>query len=193
MMGALFDALRGTSSIQAAVTLGIPLKRQHGGVAWALCPMHGETGHASLFLSDERGWYCYGCHRGGDAIRLYQEYLGLEPLDAARALARDMGIDAEDDAPGTLYVNARHLRDGLKARRTKLLRDAAEASLEADEAINRLIHNEGAEACWENPRFHALLEKRGRLEARMDELQTADDAALLEIIKEAENGDQEKV
>lgn len=131
-MGALFDALRGVSSIQAAVALGIPLKRQHGSVAWALCPMHGETGHASLFLSDERGWYCYGCHRGGDAVRLYQEYLGLEPVDAARALARDMGIDTEDDAPGTLYVNARHLSDALKSRRTKLLREAAEAYLQTD-------------------------------------------------------------
>lgn len=186
-MGALFDALRGVSSIQAAVALGIPLKRQRGSVAWALCPMHGETGHASLFLSDERGWYCYGCHRGGDAVRLYQEYLGLEPVDAARALARDMGIATEDDAPGTLYVNARHLSDALKTRRTKLLREAAEAYLQADEAINRMAHSDGAEACWDNPKFHALLEQRGRLEARMDELQTADDAALLEMIKEADN------
>lgn len=191
-MGALFDALRGVSSIQAAVALGIPLKRQRGSVAWALCPMHGETGHASLFLSDERGWYCYGCHRGGDAVRLYQEYLGLEPVDAARALARDMGIATEDDAPGTLYVNARHLSDALKTRRTKLLREAAEAYLQADEAINRMAHSDGAEACWDNPKFHELLEQRGRLEARLDELQTADDAALLEMIKEAEH-DKETV
>lgn len=191
-MGALFDALRGVSSIQAAVALGIPLKRQRGSVAWALCPMHGETGHASLFLSDERGWYCYGCHRGGDAVRLYQEYLGLEPVDAARALARDMGIAIEDDAPGTLYVNARHLSDALKTRRTKLLREAAEAYLQADEAINRMAHSDGAEACWDNPKFHELLEQRGRLEARLDELQTADDAALLEMIKEAEH-DKETV
>ena len=191
-MGALFDALRGVSSIQAAVALGIPLKRQRGSVAWALCPMHGETGHASLFLSDERGWYCYGCHRGGDAVRLYQEYLGLEPVDAARALARDMGIATEDDAPGTLAVNARHLSDALKTRRTKLLREAAEAYLQADEAINRMAHSDGAEACWDNPKFHELLEQRGRLEARLDELQTADDAALLEMIKEAEH-DKETV
>ena len=191
-MGALFDALRGVSSIQAAVALGIPLKRQRGSVAWALCPMHGETGHASLFLSDERGWYCYGCHRGGDAVRLYQEYLGLEPVDAARALARDMGIATEDDASGTLYVNARHLSDALKTRRTKLLREAAEAYLQADEAINRMAHSDGAEACWDNPKFHELLEQRGRLEARLDELQTADDAALLEMIKEAEH-DKETV
>lgn len=191
-MGALFDALRGVSSIQAAVALGIPLKRQRGSVAWALCPMHGETGHASLFLSDERGWYCYGCHRGGDAVRLYQEYLGLEPVDAARALARDMGIDTEDDAPGTLYVNTRHLSDALKSRRTKLLREAAEAYLQTDEAINRMVHSDGAEACWDNPKFHELLKQRGRLEARLDELQTADDAALLEMIKEAEH-DKETV
>lgn len=191
-MGALFDALRGVSSIQAAVALGIPLKRQRGSVAWALCPMHGETGHASLFLSDERGWYCYGCHRGGDAVRLYQEYLGLDPVDAARALARDMGIDTEDDAPSTLYVNARHLSDALKTRRTKLLREAAEAYLQTDEAINRMVHSDGAEACWDNPKFHELLKQRGRLEARLDELQTADDAALLEMIKEAEH-DKETV
>lgn len=191
-MGALFDALRGVSSIQAAVALGIPLKRQHGSVAWALCPMHGETGHASLFLSDERGWYCYGCHRGGDAVRLYQEYLGLEPVDAARALARDMGIDTEDDAPGTLYVNARHLSDALKSRRTKLLREATEAYLQTDEAISRMVHSDGAEACWDNPKFHELLKQRGRLETRLDELQTADDAALLEMIKEAEH-DKETV
>ena len=72
-----------------------------------VCPIHGERGHPSLFLSADRGWYCYGCHRGGDAIRLYQDILGMEPLDAARRCANDFGIPVDDDYEPTLHVNAR--------------------------------------------------------------------------------------
>ena len=139
-MGTLFDATRDVSCIQAAMQLGIPLKRQRGDIAWALCPLHGETGHPSMWLSDSRGWYCYGCHRGGDAIRLYQEYLRCTPVEAARALARDAGIDVSEDNSGDRKprVTVRHLKDALKARRKALIEQTCEAWLKADREITEI-------------------------------------------------------
>ena len=35
------------------------------------CPVHGEkTGSMKLYAEPGRGWYCFGCHQGGDVIKL---------------------------------------------------------------------------------------------------------------------------
>ena len=185
-MSALFDVLRDVSSIQAAMCLGIDVKFR-GKVAWALCPLHGEKGHASMWLSDERGWYCYGCHKGGDAVRLYEEYLGVEPLEAARQLAHDMGVDVPDDDKNTLYVNVRHLRDALTEKRKQLIKETSEKYLEADDAIEDLIRNVGQEAAFDDPRFAKLLEERSKLEIKLEVLQDATDSEILQIVKETEH------
>lgn len=188
-MSALFDVLRGVSSIQAAMCLGIDVKFR-GRVAWALCPLHGEKGHASMWLSDERGWYCYGCHKGGDAVRLYEEYLGVEPIEAARQLARDMGIEVPEDDGNTLYVNVRHLRDALTAKRKELIRETSEKYLEVDDALELLVHNVGQEAAFDDPRFARLLEERTKLEIKLEVLQDASDSEILQIVKEEQNAQQ---
>lgn len=179
----IFDDCRSISCIDAASALGIPLKRNSGVNAWALCPIHGERGHPSLFLSVDRGWYCYGCHRGGDAVSLYQAVLGMEPLDAARQLAQDFGIPV-DDYDSALHVNARHLQSALHTRRDRLRRALAESLCDVDEAIQRMIHNVGAEGCVEDAQFFALVGKRADLQAQLDQLLEADDLELLEILKE---------
>lgn len=39
------------------------------------------------------GYYCHKCHRMGDAIRLWAELTGLDPLAAALALCHEFRID----------------------------------------------------------------------------------------------------
>lgn len=183
----IFDVCRSVSALDAAHRLGINVK-QRGSSGWALCPLHGERGHASLcFYSGTKGWYCYGCHKGGDAVKLYQEYLGLDPLDAAYQLAQDFGLAIpENDSEPTVYVTARHLVNALHKRRDVHRTRLANIVCDADDYIQRLIHAEGMEAVLDNPQFTAMLNKRSRAQEQLDELTEADDAELLELIKKYE-------
>jgi len=38
------------------------------------------------------GFYCFGCHEHGDAIRLYAQALNLAPLEAAKRICADFGL-----------------------------------------------------------------------------------------------------
>lgn len=183
----LFDVCREVSSLDAAIRLGINVK-QRGASGWALCPMHGERGHASLcFYSGSRGWYCYGCHKGGDAVKLYQEYLGLDALDAARQLAQDFGLAVlDDDYEPTLHVTVQHLQKALHKRRDVLRARFANIVCDADDYIQRLIHSEGMEAVLDNPQFTLLLNKKADAQTKLDQLTDADDAELLDLIKKYE-------
>ena len=182
----IFDDCKHVSCVDAAVMLGIPLRKNTGTVAWALCPIHGERGHPSLFLSADRGWYCYGCHRGGDAVRLYQDILGTEPLDAARRCASDFGIPTDDDYEPTLHVNARHLVSALHKRRDTLRTTLANKLCDVDDQIQMKIHSTGMDACAEDDQFFAMIQQRSDLQLKLDQLLEADDVELLEILKEYE-------
>ena len=182
----VFDDCRNVSCVDAAIALGIPLRRNSGRTAWALCPIHGERGHPSLFLSADRGWYCYGCHRGGDAVRLYENILGVEPLEAAQRCADDFGI-SYDEAPersNTITVNARHLHTAIRKRRDAVLQELAEAECNADDAIQYLIFANGMDACADDPEFYKLVEKRSNIQVLIDQLQSTDDMGLLDLLKD---------
>lgn len=184
----IFDDCKTVSCISAAVSLGIKLRRQSGHAAWALCPMHGEKGHPSLFLSDDRGWYCYGCHRGGDAVKLYQEYLGLEPIDAARQCAQDHGIPIEEwSGDSTINVTARHLVSALHRRRDKVRSMLANQICDIDDSIQVMIHTAGMEACADDDGFMDLVAQQARLQTKLDQITEADDLDLLELLKEYSN------
>ena len=181
----IFDDCRTVSCVSAAVALGIKLRRQSGHTAWALCPLHGEKGHPSLFLSDDRGWYCYGCHRGGDAIKLYQEYLGLEPIEAARQCAQDHGIPVDDyDGDPTINITTRHLVSALHRRRDKVRSSLANQICDIDDRIQIMIQSNGMEACANDDSFMALVEKQAQLQTKLDQLTDADDLDLIDILKQ---------
>ena len=184
----IFDECRGISCVDAAVMLGIPLKKNTGFVAWALCPIHGERGHPSLFLSATRGWYCYGCHRGGDAVRLYQEVLGVEPLDAARQCANDFGLQVDDEYEPVLNVNGRHLITALHKRRDAIRAELANKLCDADDRIQVMIHLNGMDACAEDDAFFELIQERSNLQLKLDQLIEADEVELLELVKQYEQG-----
>lgn len=79
-----FEAARHVSAADVARQARIPLKRR-GAREWACCPLHGEKTPSLCFYPDGR-WYCFGCHRGGDAVALYAALQQVTPLEAARAL-----------------------------------------------------------------------------------------------------------
>ncbi len=68
-------------------------KLQRVGRKWkALCPFHKEK-TPSFQLDAEQGlYYCFGCGKGGDAIRLHMELTGDDFPSAMEALARRFGV-----------------------------------------------------------------------------------------------------
>lgn len=59
------------------------------------CPFHNEKTASMKVYDGTRGYYCFGCHKGGDVINLVQGYFGLQFVDAAKKLNDDfnLGLD----------------------------------------------------------------------------------------------------
>lgn len=53
------------------------------------CPLHGEKTPSLKVFNDDRGWICFGCHKGGDIINFVREYFGLTFADALAKINED--------------------------------------------------------------------------------------------------------
>lgn len=64
-----------------------------------LCPFHGEK-TPSFHVHPDRGFFkCFGCGKGGDAIRFLMELENLRFPEAARVLAKRAGVEVEAEDP----------------------------------------------------------------------------------------------
>lgn len=87
----VFEAARQVDCISAAERLGIPVKRS-GSKAYARCLFHADKTPSMYLYPGGGGFYCFGCHEHGDAIRLYAQALNLAPLEAAKRICADFGL-----------------------------------------------------------------------------------------------------
>jgi len=63
----------------------------------ALCPFHSEK-TPSFFVSPSRGIFkCFGCGKGGDAIKFVADYENVSYVEAAKKLAKRFGIDVPEE------------------------------------------------------------------------------------------------
>lgn len=100
MQESLFETARRVASADVARNAGVQLNRR-GGREWARCPLHGEK-TASLCFYPDGGWYCFGCHAGGDAVDLYSMLHKVERVEAAKAITGANGL------PRVIVNPARH-------------------------------------------------------------------------------------
>ena len=75
-------------ALEVARFAGLEL-HPRGGKHWARCPFHAERTPSFAIYPDGRGWYCFSCHRGGDAAALYQQFYNVSIKDALRAVGKD--------------------------------------------------------------------------------------------------------
>lgn len=75
-------------ALEVARSAGLEL-HPRGGKHWARCPFHSERTPSFAVYPDGRGWYCFACHRGGDAAALYQQLYNVSIKDALRAVGKD--------------------------------------------------------------------------------------------------------
>lgn len=99
----------GVSAIDVCRHYGIEVDRS----GFTRCPFHNEKTASMKVYGGRRGYYCFGCHKGGDVINLVQGYFGLQFMDAARKLNTDfnLGLDIDAEQPkGRAALNAAKAR-----------------------------------------------------------------------------------
>ncbi|MBQ9624686.1 MAG: DNA primase, partial [Clostridia bacterium] len=75
----------------------VPLKKK-GNTYWACCPFHKEK-TASLNVNMQKQlYYCFGCHKGGNAITFVKEIENMTYPDAVQLLADLAGMTIPDDS-----------------------------------------------------------------------------------------------
>ncbi len=177
----VFDAVRNISARDAAERAGLSLQLR-GGKAWACCPLHGErTPSLRLYEDAERGWYCFGCHKGGDAAKLYAELYHLEPLDAARALAAAFGIPTDGLAPKP-QPTAYNLRRALERWRADRLAKIREARVMAD-GVCRCRAAIGGPEAWADGNFTSALSARAAADIEIEQTEAATLDELAELME----------
>ena len=86
-------------AVRAAVDMvelvgGPPQLRKAGARYTARCPFHEER-TPSFSVSPDRGYYCFGCGKGGDVVRFVQETESLDFVGAIEFLADRFRVTLE--------------------------------------------------------------------------------------------------
>lgn len=92
----VFEAARTVSAVEAAARLGLGGRRT-GERMVVRCLFHKEKTPSMVLYPRDGGFHCFGCGKSGDATALYQQALGLTPLEAAKRVCEDFQLKWTDD------------------------------------------------------------------------------------------------
>lgn len=119
--------------IKASVTVrqllehnGVRINRQ----GFCVCPLHGDRDASLKVYGGERGWTCYGCHKGGDVINLAKELYGVNLSGAVRRLNDEFGLrlplDEKPDRKAMFLFRAGQIRRETEREREEHRRELEE-------------------------------------------------------------------
>lgn len=163
------------TALEVAQAYGMPL-RQKGGKHWACCPLHGEKTPSLCFFPDGR-WYCFGCHRHGDAADLYAALYGVSIGEALKAVKGDTRARSSTPRKQT----ASDLRRNVEAWKGQ---QWAAACIAKHEATARMNTATSEDAFWQEAGDAATAEDTLNL------LDSASPAQLLKMMAEENVGDE---
>ena len=93
------DELNGRLNIVDVVSSYLPLTKK-GANHWGLCPFHHEKTPSFSVNESKQIFHCFGCGKGGGAIRFVMEMDGLPFPEAVRKLAEQAGLQVPEEGPG---------------------------------------------------------------------------------------------
>ena len=93
------DELTSRLSIVDVVSSYLPLNKK-GGNYWGLCPFHHEKTPSFSVNESRQIFHCFGCGKGGGAIRFVMEMDSLSFPEAVRKLADQAGLEVPEDRMG---------------------------------------------------------------------------------------------
>ncbi|MEG2421374.1 MAG: DNA primase, partial [Oscillospiraceae bacterium] len=100
------EELTARTDIVDLVSSYLPLNRK-GGNYWACCPFHGEKTPSFSVSPDKQIFHCFGCGKGGGAIRFVQEMENVSFPDAVRMLAGKCGLEVPEEEGDKPYREQR--------------------------------------------------------------------------------------
>lgn len=119
------------SAVDVCRHYGIDLDR----AGFTRCPFHGEKTASMKVYDGRRGYYCFGCHRGGDVINFTQAYFGLSFVDAAKKLNADFGLGLDLEPKKRETGRAALAAAKARYKEQKPIREAQQAREEAHKAL----------------------------------------------------------
>lgn len=138
-----------------------------GAGGYARCPFHGEkTGSLKVYDGD-RGWHCFGCHKGGSVIDFVMELYGLSVLDAEKRLDADfrLGLFSDEEDAESRQKAARERKKELERRdrQHRALYEAYDAALTAYTTADKTVEAMMIQppVTWTDGQIVALMAKDG--------------------------------
>ena len=133
------------------------------------CPFHGEDTPSLKIYSDNRGWYCFGCNRGGDVIDFVRSLYNLDFPAACKKLNDDFALGLSIDGKRDYYAE-RKARD--KIRLQQIAKQESEQWRQKMSNLLCNIHREMWHAIQsgntENPLFFQALQNIGQVNYYID-------------------------
>ena len=198
----VFEAARQVGCIQAAERLGLQLKRS-GSWYFTRCLFHAENTLSMCLYPDAGGFYCFGCQEHGDAIRLYQQALGVSAVEAAKRLCQDFGLSYDDGKRNKKNhspllnplprVDARTLAKRLTEYREKTANDLLSRIRRAEQQMEALETRMLAQSCdyddiFQDAEWQGLLKEKSDAQEALAALDGLTLSELLEYMKEGQHG-----
>ena len=107
----IFDTLKARVTVpQAAAHYGVKVDRS----GMCRCPFHPDK--TPSMKINETYYYCFGCHATGDVIDFTAKLFNLSPLEAARKLASDFGIDPNTPASAAVGIPRTQKEESMRDR-----------------------------------------------------------------------------
>ena len=103
------DELNDRLNIVEVVSAYVPLTKK-GANYWGLCPFHHEKTPSFSVNAEKQIFHCFGCGKGGGAIRFVMEMENLSFPDAVCKLAGQEGMEVPEEDPGGGRRRARRER-----------------------------------------------------------------------------------
>ena len=103
------DELNSRLSIVDVVSSYVTLNKR-GANYWGLCPFHREKTPSFSVNEEKQIFHCFGCGKGGGAIRFVMEIENLSFPDAVRRLAQRAGMEVPEEDRGDRNSRERRKR-----------------------------------------------------------------------------------
>jgi len=108
----IVEKVKAECDIVAVISPRVQLKKR-GKTFIGLCPFHTEKSPSFNVNQAEQFFKCFGCGKGGDAIKFIQEIDGISFLDAVEQLAYQFSIPIPDVEVTSVEIEKRHQSEAL--------------------------------------------------------------------------------
>ena len=140
------------------------------------CPFHREKTASMKIYSDDGGWHCFGCGKGGSIIDFVMQLYDINFRQACLRLNMEFGLGLEDQKPDQAARSAAlERRRQEQRRRQELEAEYRELSSEFRYYWQVSIHfrpeEKDCETGFIHPLYAEAVKKLPVLEYRLDELE----------------------